>query len=325
MNTFITGWAAAVGSRTIPVQHLEAEFGLPDGKLRTAAGIESVTRVAPGQDEASLGAAAADQALAQAGLTIGEVDCLVATTETLVGYPSLAALLHARLLADELCGATDVGGACMGLLNALALARGLLSSGSARRVLVVTADVHSRRLTPQRVPGTFGGLFGDGASAFVLSPAAASGDGLAYRLGEMLSGCSAGAADAFRLSIADADRIALTFEGETLARVAVDRLEQIIADLELRSGCPRASVEAFATHQPNPRLVELLARQCRVPREKFPPVARTCGNLGSSTCGVALSHALADLAPRPKPQRGPVFLAAVAPGLLWGGVALHHA
>src|SRR5437868_12446121 len=35
--------------------------------------------------------------------------------------------------------------------------------------LVVTADIHSRTLTPGRVACEFGGLFGDGARAFIRS------------------------------------------------------------------------------------------------------------------------------------------------------------
>src|SRR2546426_12297442 len=96
----------------------------------------------------------------------------VTTSETHHDYPSLSAQLHSRLLVRENCGALDVGGACLGLLNALVFAQSLIGSGQARAVAVVTADVHSRTLTPGRVAGEFGGLFGDGASAFVLRSAA---------------------------------------------------------------------------------------------------------------------------------------------------------
>jgi hypothetical protein len=56
-------------------------------------------------------------------------------------------------------------------------------------------------------------------------------------------------------------------------------------------GIPRDSVGSFATHPPNPRLVALLAEQFAFFPKKFPPIARTCGNLGSSTCGAALHAA----------------------------------
>jgi len=116
--------------------------------------------------------------------------------------------------------------------------------------------------------------------------------------------------------------LTLQFEGEVLARSAVARLGRIIRDLELRTGLSLDAASSFATHQPNPRLVELLARQAKLPLEKFPVVAKTCGNLGSSTCGVALAKALDEHGNKSADKRGPIFLAAVGPGMLWGGGVL---
>jgi 3-oxoacyl-[acyl-carrier-protein] synthase-3 len=108
-----------------------------------------------------------------------------------------------------------------------------------------------------------------------------------------------------------------------LARAAVEQLEETIEALELRSGMKRDSAAAFATHQPNPRLVDLLARRLKVPREKFPDIARVSGNLGSSTCGVALCRALSQHAHGAESSCAPIFLASLGPGLLWGGAVLH--
>src|SRR6266478_1908450 len=164
----IAGSSAVTGSRVIPSEEVDRAFGMPLGKLRKRAGIESVTYAAEGESELTLGATATENALRAASCGAHQLDWIVATSETHHDYPSLSAQLHSRLLARENCGALDVGGACLGLLNALAVAQSLIGSGQARIVAVVTADVHSRTLTPGRVAGEFGGLFGDGASAFIL-------------------------------------------------------------------------------------------------------------------------------------------------------------
>ncbi len=288
------------------------------GKLRKRAGIESVARAEESETEVTLGAKAAQEALARAQVGANEVDWILATSETHAGYPSLGAQLHSRLLARENCGALDIGGACLGLVNALAVAQSLIAGGRAKKILVVTADVHSRMLAPGRVPGEFGGLFGDGSSAFVLR-GQAGGDGGGYRLGEFHFGCAGHYAAAIRVGMKFEGGIDLQFDGEALSRAAVTRLEQVLAGVELRSGIDRREVGAFATHQPNPRLVDLLARQLGVPSERFPPVARTCGNLGSSTCGAALARALGEQRKLPAENRQPIFLASLGPGLLWGG------
>ncbi len=316
----ISGWGTATGAERVPIAEIESEFGLPEGKLARGAGIESVARVGAGESEATLGAIACAEALRGAGASLDEVDLLIATSETCVGFPQLGAQIHERLLANQGLGALDVGGGCMGLVGAFIAAKGLLESGNARCILTVTADVHSRILTPQQVKGEFGGLFGDGASAFVLRSATPGEAAGRYRLGEWLSGGSGAFAQAIRVGLGDAGKLNWSFDGEALARAAVERLKQIISDLELRAGVNHKKAAAFATHQPNPRLIELLARQLDVPSEKFPPVARKLGNLGSSTCGAALAFALEP--DENGAERGPIFLASLSPGLLWSGMVL---
>ena len=93
----------------------------------------------------------------------------------------------------------------------------------------------------------------------------------------------------------------------------------MLSAVEKESAICRQEVGAFATHQPNPRLVKLLAKQCNVPVSVFPEVARKSGNLGSSTCGVALNVALDAAAKMPVSARKAIFLASLGPGLLYGG------
>jgi 3-oxoacyl-[acyl-carrier-protein] synthase-3 len=333
-DVLITHSSAALGSRIIPSAQVDLAFGMPEGKLRKRAGIESLAYAADGENELILGARAAQQVLHDAGGPVQELDWIIVTSETHRGYPSLAAQLHSQLLARETCGALDVGGACLGLLNGLAVAQGLIVSRQARIIVVVTADVHSRLLTPGRVAGEFGGLFGDGASAFLLRAEVGAevrakmpqedsfGAQHSYRLGEFLFGCVGQYAGAIRLADAPEGQLALHFDGEALSRAAVTRMEKVILDLESRSGFPRSSLQGLATHQPNPRLVALLAKQCGLAADKFPVVAQTFGNLGSSTCGVALDSILRATQTLSIEQRRPIFLASLGPGLLFGGAWL---
>jgi 3-oxoacyl-[acyl-carrier-protein] synthase-3 len=314
----IAGASAAVGSRVIPSEEVDRAFGMPAGRLRGRAGIESVAYVGEGENELALGARAAQEALRAAYCGPQQLDWIIATSETHHDYPSFAAQLHSRLLVREDCGALDVGGACLGLLNAFAVARSLLASGQAQAIAVVTADVHSRTLTPDRVAGEFGGLFGDGASAFLLRRAAA-GESDGFRLGDFLFGCAGQYASAIQVADSNDGRLEVQFDGEALSRAAITRMEKVLTVVELRSGIPRAVVGGFATHQPNPRLVALLAKQCGVSPELFPPIAKTSGNLGSSMCGAALHACLQAASKQPRGERKPIFLASLGPGLLFGG------
>jgi 3-oxoacyl-[acyl-carrier-protein] synthase-3 len=318
-SVYIVGSASAFGSRLVPSEDVDHAFGMPSGKLKTRAGILSFAHVAENEDEGSLGVQACSRALQNTGEQAMDVDWIVAASETHHAYPSLSAILHAKLGLRENCNALDVGSGCLGLLQALAVAQAFLASGRGEKVLVATADVHSRTLGPGRAAGEFGGLFGDGASAFLLRSKAPEKKRLAYRLGEFFFGCASQYAEAIAISDAGGGKLDVQFDGDALSRAAISRMEKVIDEVEHRSGISRDQVGAFATHQPNPRLVKLLAKQLGVAAKHFPPIGATRGNLGSSMCGAALHEALHQAASQTAEQRQPVFLASLGPGLLFGG------
>ncbi len=318
----IAGWGYALGSQLIPAVQVEAEFRLAAGTLSRRAGIETIRRAAAGENEISLARAASEDALRKAEVSAQNLDWIIATSETLQGFPSIAASLHSALLAPGRCNVLDVGGACTGLLNGLVVADALFADSRVAGILVASADVHSRILVPGKVAGEFGGLFGDGASAFVLRRAPAAGDQKPYAMRAHLGSCAGTFSSALRIRPGAGDSFVLDFDGEALAHAALDRMERIISDLESSSGLSRESASAFAVHQPNPRLVDVFLRRKRLPAGKLPLVAKSSGNLGSSTCGVALSMALEKHGKKPRSERGPIFLAAVGPGMLWGGAVL---
>jgi 3-oxoacyl-[acyl-carrier-protein] synthase III len=318
-DVYVVGSACAFGSRVVPSEEIDHAFGMPTGKLKTRAGILSVAHVTKDEDEGTLGVQACGQLLQDTGEDRENLDCILAASETHHAYPSLAALLHAKLRLREDCNALDVGSGCLALLQTLAVAQALLVSGGAKKILVATADVHSRTLGPGRAVGEFGGLFGDGASAFLLSSKPRDPKRLAYRLGEFFFGCASKYAEAIAISESGKGRLDVQFDGDVLSRAAVSRMEKVIDEVEHRSGISRDHVGAFATHQPNPRLVKLLAKQLGVSLKHFPLVGSTRGNLGSSMCGAALHAALHHEAAQPAEHRLPVFLASLGPGLIFGG------
>jgi len=308
------------GARTVASEEVDAAFGMPIGKLRHRAGIVSLAHAAAGETEVTLGARTAEGALRSAGVSAGGIDWILATTETHYAFPALAAQIHRAIGAREGCGAMDIGGACLGSVHALAVAKAFVESGHAGTVLVVTADVHSRTLTPGRVAGEFGGLFGDGASAFVVRGAAPGAARGSFLLRDFFFGCASQYQQAIQVSTEPNNQLRVVFDGDALSRAATARLDECIRELERRSGVQRGDVAAFATHQPNPRLVALLAKRAGVAFEKFPLVADTRGNLGSTTCAAALHYALERAPNEPTgaaPQ--PIFLASLGPGLLFGG------
>jgi 3-oxoacyl-[acyl-carrier-protein] synthase-3 len=319
------GWGYALGSTRVEAQRMEEEFGMAAGALRQQAGIETVRRATAGEDEVVLAQRAAESALEEAQVSLDQIRLLVVTSATFLRLPGLAATLHTRLLLPESCPALDVGGACVGLLHALAVAKALLATMPSSIALVVAAEVHGRRLHPAAVPGEFAGLFGDGACAFVLGQpsGAASKFDAAPLLGDFVAGCSGTHSSALRLSLQPSGELAVDFKGQQLAGAALTELAGLLERLETQSGYSLSAVDYFAVHEPNPRVARLLAPRIKIPPEKIPLVTASCGNLGSATLGVSLCSSLAAWRGRSSPPPPALFfLAAVAPGLLWAGMWL---
>jgi 3-oxoacyl-[acyl-carrier-protein] synthase III len=319
IQVYLTAAASAFGSRILPSEKVDEAYGMPIGKLRTRAGILSVAYAAENECEETLAAQACQKALEQGGEHAEHLDGVIAASETHHAYPSLAAALHARLKLPEWRMAVDAGNGCLALLQVLFVAQALIMTGRAQTLVVATSDVHSRALGPGRSAGEFGGLFGDGASAFLLSSKAPEKGRFAYKMGEFFFGCASQYAEAIAVCEAGGGELDVQFDGEGLSRAAVNRMEQVLSEVERRSGITREKVAAFATHQPNPRLVKLLAKQLGVAANLFPPICETKGNLGSSMCGAALEAAFANGAVQKPEERGAVFLTSLAPGLLFGG------
>ena len=318
----IVGWGTAIGSRCVAIECVEKEFDLAAGVLRERAGIESVRRAAAGEDEISLASAASRIALKRAGTPVRNIDWIIGTSGTFQGLPSFAASLHTSLLGRHTCRTLDVGGGCVGLLNSLVVANSLLADSSVNHILVSSADVHSRILIPEKICGEFGGLFGDGASAFVLARSTNADVGTPFGIRASVGSCAGTFSSALQIRPGLDGAIALAFDGEALAHAALEILESTIGELEMRIGKTREAASAFAVHQPNHRLMEILIRRAQLSVEKVFLVTKTCGNLGASTCGVALSMALDAVAQKQNADRGPIFMAAVGPGLLSAGIVI---
>src|SRR5258705_10490397 len=111
--------AAATGSRVIPSEEVDRAFGMPVGKLRGRAGIESLAYAAESENELVLGARAAEEVLRRGSCGAQEMDWIIVTSETHHNYPSLSAELTTRLLIRENVRRLDVAGACLRLSNDL--------------------------------------------------------------------------------------------------------------------------------------------------------------------------------------------------------------
>lgn len=123
----------------------------------------------PDQCASDLGVAAAERLFAEYNIDRDTIDFLLFCTQT-PDYvlPTTSCLMQDRLGLRTSIGALDFNLGCSGFVYGLSLADGLIRSGSARRILLVTAETYSKYIDP--TDRSLRTIFGDGTAATLIEP-----------------------------------------------------------------------------------------------------------------------------------------------------------
>jgi 3-oxoacyl-[acyl-carrier-protein] synthase-3 len=235
---------------------------------------------APSETSGSLAVEASAAAIKDAGLVPDDVSLLVlATTTPDQALPQTSALVHEGL--GLRCGAFDVGAACAGFVHALVVGATLLDAGDLGAVVVAGAETLTRIVDPSdrgTVP-----LFGDGAAAVVLRPAASG-----YGLQSWDLGCDGSASGI--LAIPPGEQF-IKMEGQEVFRRAV-RAVIASADNALRAaGLTAADVDLFVPHQANARIITMAGDRLGITPEHTMVNVERFGNTSAASVPLALAEA----------------------------------
>jgi 3-oxoacyl-[acyl-carrier-protein] synthase-3 len=161
--------AYSLGNDVVTNDQLQAENPHWDmTKTIERTGVASRPIAAAGTTALDLAYEASVDVLKILQLNACDIDALIFCTQTPDRVlPPNSTLLHGRLDMPTAVMAFDISHACSGFMYALGIARSLVASGTAHRVLVITADTYSRLVHP--LDRSIRPLFGDGAAAAVVS------------------------------------------------------------------------------------------------------------------------------------------------------------
>ena len=316
----VVGYGHYLPERIVENAEFESSIDTTDEWIRTRSGIERRHFAAEGQHTSDLAAEAAKAALAQAGLTSGDIDAIVVATSTPdLTFPSVATMVQQKIGMERGFG-FDVQAVCAGFVFALTTANGLILSGQAERVLVIGAETFSR-IMDWTDRGTCV-LFGDGAGALILEAQESAGttadrgilsadlnsDG---RYKDMLF------VDGGVSSTGTSGK--LRMQGNALFRQAVEKLAST-ADAALhKAGLTHSDVDWIVPHQANIRIIQGTAKKLGVPMERVVLTVQDHGNTSAASIPLALSVGAAT----GKIKTGDLVLTeAIGGGLAWGAVAI---
>jgi 3-oxoacyl-[acyl-carrier-protein] synthase III len=326
-RTEISSLAIYVPPRLLTNSDLETMVDTTNEWILQRTGIVQRHIVDPGVATSDLGAEAARKAIAQAGLTPDDIDVIVVGTTTPdMFFPSTACLIQHKIGATRAWG-FDVAGACSGFNFSLAIASQLVSAGSHTHALVVGADTMSSIIDYKDRATCV--LFGDGAGAAVVSPAAdpelsiidfaheidgSGGPALQMPAGGSLRPTSAETVEK-RLHYVKQD-------GQTVFKFAVRKTEEIARTILARNGLKAADVDLFVSHQANRRIIEAAANRLGLDACKVIINIEMYGNTTAGTIPIALNEARET----GRLKKGDlVLLASVGAGFTVGSVLLRWA
>ncbi len=289
-----------------------------DEWIRARTGIERRHFAADGETTSQMATTAAQEALKDAGIGADQIDAIVLATSTPdLTFPSVATMVQANLgMASGF--AFDVQAVCAGFIFALANANALITTGQARRVLVIGAETFSRILDFSDRSTCV--LFGDGAGALVLE--AAEGAGTPADTGILSVDLNSDGSQRDLLyvdgGVSSTGTVGvLKMQGPELFKQAVNKLAQTARTALEKAGLDDADLDWIVPHQANLRIISGTAKKLGVPMEKVIVTLQDQGNTSAASIPIALSVG----AKNESFQPGDVILTeAIGGGLAWGSV-----
>ena len=281
-------------------------------------GIRARHFAAPNVCSSDLGLEAAKKALEAAGLVPGDIDLIIVATSTPdMVFPSVACILQNKLGIAG-CAAFDVQAVCSGFVYALTIADAMIKTGSARKALVIGAEVFSRILDFS--DRTTCVLFGDGAGAVVLEASDTPGilasdlhaDG--KHVGIL---CVPGTVSGGKIL---GDPL-LKMDGQAVFKLAVGVLESAARATLAKANLTDADIDWLIPHQANIRIMQSTCKKLKLPLEKLIVTVDQHGNTSAASIPLALDASVRC----GKIKKGDtLMLEGVGGGFTWGAVLLKY-
>jgi 3-oxoacyl-[acyl-carrier-protein] synthase-3 len=296
LDVAIVGWGTAVPETRVTNRDLEARLDTNDAWIVERTGIRERRLAAPDDTTATLGTAAAADAIKRAGLSPADIDLLVVATST----PDQPMPHTGAYIGDMLglhCGSFDVSVACAGFVYELVVGASMQHAGH-QHVLVVGSDTLSRIVDPEDRGTAI--LFGDGAGAAVLAPTTKEPGILAWDLGcdgsaagllEVPAGGSRRPTDA--TTVAERGHYMKMIGKEVFRRAVRAVVESATATMQ-RADVTADDIAWFVPHQANSRIIEAAANRLGIDAARTVVNIDRYGNTSAASIPLAMFEAVDD-------------------------------
>lgn len=291
------------------------ELRLKPGLLRRVAGVNERRNWAEGEASDTATIEAGRRALAEAGIEASQVGLLINTSVSRKHLePSVAVRLHHGLALPSSAVNFDVANACLGFINGMSLASGMIQSGQIDYAIIVNGEDADEIQVNTVDRLTRGGLdrdafmsefasltLGSGAAAAVLGRASAHPEG--HRI---VGGVTRAATQFHELCVGSVD--GMFTDAKALLKGGLALV--IDAWREAQSTFSWSSMNRYITHQVSSVHTNAIVKAVGLDRRRVPVTYPELGNVGPASIPITLAAEQASL------QRGDrVLLMGVGSGL----------
>ena len=328
---FIKAISYYLPERVLTNEELVKEFpGWSIEKIAQKVGINSRHVAAEDETAGDMAEKAARQLFKEYGISPNDIDFILLCTQS-PDYilPTTACILQTRLDVPTSAGAIDFNLGCSGCIYGLALAKGLISAGVAKNVLLLTAETYSKYL--EQTDKSNRSIFGDGASAclisdngfaeigdFVLGSDGTGAENLIVKTGASRHREPSGLYSEDEEGHIKYDDF-LYMNGGAIFNFTLDVVPELLKQTLEKNSLDKESVDYFIFHQANKFMLDTVRTVCSIPSNKFYNNLLNTGNTVSSTILIGLKDCIDS---KVISSGSAVLIAGFGVGLSWGGTVL---
>lgn len=331
MKAYIKGISYHLPKRVVTNEDLVKEF--PEwsvGKVASKVGVNERHIAETNETAGDLAEKAALKLFQEYNISPTDIDFLMLCTQSPDYFlPSTACILQNKLGIPTTSGAFDYNLGCSGCIYGLALAKGLIMSGSAKNILLLTAETYNKYLHPTDKSNK--SIFGDGAAACLIST-----DGFA-EIGEFVFGTDGSGAENLIVKTGAARSKEQTgfyetddeghtkyddylyMNGGAIFNFTLDIVPTLINKILSKNNIIKDDIDYYVFHQANKFMLNTIRKVCVIPKEEFYINLEETGNTVSSTILISLKDCIDKKILRNAQN---IMITGFGVGLSWGGCIL---
>lgn len=259
------------------------------------------------------------------------IDFLILCTQSPDYFlPTTACVLQDKLGLRKDIGAYDFNLGCSGFVYGLAMAKGLIMAGIARKILLIMSETYTKHIHPFDLANRT--IFGDGAAAaiieasennqifeFVLGTDGGGNRNLIVPNGGMRTPADPSAEEITNSSGDITTANCLYMNGPEIFNFTIEAVPVAVNEVLKKNNLTLDEVDYVIFHQANKYMIDFLRKKLGIPEEKFFMDMADTGNTVSATIPIGISKAMERNAIKPGDK---VLLCGFGVGYSWGATII---